>query len=152
MTFWQARHAPWNSRQTDDINHSEPMRCPRCNLKTAFNKDIFRGKFRCEQCGAKLVAAESYNRMLAIISILFGFGLPGLVHLPSLLISSFGTLFGFLVTLVLGFPLSFTVLFFAVRLIPLLLSPPLVVRNDSSITVLGLTAGQEDGPCDNSGN
>jgi hypothetical protein len=42
-------------------------------------------------------------------------------------------------TRALCFPLAFVVLFFMVRLVPRLISPPLVIRNDNPITVLNLT-------------
>ena len=116
------------------------MRCPECGLRMAFDKRVFRQGFLCEQCGAKLLVSETYSRMLVVISIVLGFGLPWVVHLAKLLILVLGPLAGFIAVLALGFPLAFVVLSLMVRVVPRLISPPLVLCHNDPITVLNLTA------------
>lgn len=120
------------------------MRCPQCNWEMAFDKRVFRTGFLCEQCGAKLLVSEVYSRMLVVISMVIGFGLPWVAHFPKLLMSALGPLAGFIAVLALAFPLAFAVLFLMVRLIPRLFSPPLVLRHHDPITALNLTADGEE--------
>jgi len=51
---------------------------------------------------------------------------------------------GFIAVLVLGFPLAFALLFLMVRVVPRLISPPLVFRHNDPITVLNLAAEEEE--------
>lgn len=120
------------------------MRCPQCNFRMSFDKEVFGRDFRCEQCGAKLLVSETYTRVLGIISIVLGFGLPWVVHVPKLLISALGPLAGFVAVLALGFPLAFLVLFLMVRVVPRLISPPLVLRHNDSVTTLNLTVADDE--------
>jgi hypothetical protein len=101
---------------------------------------VFRKGFLCEQCAAKLLVSETYTRILVVISIVLGFGLPWVVHLAKLLILVLGPLAGFIAALALGFPLAFAILFLMVRVVPRLISPPLVLRHNDPITMLNLTA------------
>jgi predicted RNA-binding Zn-ribbon protein involved in translation (DUF1610 family) len=120
------------------------MRCPRCNLEIAFAKEVFGNDFHCPRCGARLLVSETYGRMLMVISIVLGFGLPWITQLHKLLIPALGPLAGFIAVLASGFPLAFVVLFFMLRLVPRLISPPLVFRHNDPITALNLTAEQEE--------
>jgi hypothetical protein len=120
------------------------MRCPRCNLEMVFDKRVFGREFQCERCGSKLFVSEIYGRMLMVISVVLGFGLPWIAHLHKLLISALGPLAGFIAVLALGFPLAFVVLFLMVRLVPRLISPPLVLRHNDPITALNLIAEREE--------
>lgn len=106
------------------------MRCPRCNLEMAFDKGVFGNDFHCPKCGSKLRVSEPYSRMLVFISIVLGFSLPWVAHVHKLLIPALGPLAGFIAVLALGFPLAFAVLFLMVRVVPRLLSPPLVLRHN----------------------
>jgi hypothetical protein len=81
--------------------------------------------------------------MLVVFSIVLGFGLIWTAHLQKLLISALGPLAGFIATLALGFPLAFAFLFLMVRVVPRLIPPPLVLRHNDPITVLNLTAEEE---------
>ena len=116
------------------------VRCPKCGLRSAFDNRVFRKGFLCEQCAAKLLVSETYTRILVVISIVLGFGLPWVVHLAKLLILVLGPLAGFIAALALGFPLAFAILFLMVRVVPRLISPPLVLRHNDPITMLNLTA------------
>jgi len=108
----------------------------------AFDKEVFGNDFHCKRCGARLLVSETYGRMLMVISIVLGFGLPWVVHLPKLLIPALGPLAGFIAVLALGFPLAFAILFLLVRVLPRLMPPRLVLRHNDAITALNLTAEQ----------
>lgn len=120
------------------------MRCPQCNLGMAFDRRVFLGDFLCEQCGAKVLVSEAYSRVLVAISMVVGFGLTWIANLPKLLMSDLGPLAGFLAAIALGSLLALAVLFVMVRMVPRLISPPLVLRHGYPVTVLNLTAEQED--------
>jgi hypothetical protein len=120
------------------------VRCPKCGFRMTFDRQVFHTGFLCEQCGAKLLISETYSRMLVVISIVLGFGLLWVAHLLKLLISALGPLAGFVTALALGFPPAFAVLFLMVRVVPRLISPPLVLRHNDPITVLNLTVEQEE--------
>lgn len=119
------------------------MRCPQCNVGMAFDRRVFLGDFLCEQCGAKVLVSEAYSRVLVVISMVVGFGLTWISNLPKLLIADIGPLAGFLAAVAFGSLLALAVLFMMVRLVPRLISPPLVLRRDGPVTVLNLTAEQE---------
>ena len=120
------------------------MRCAECNVTMAFDKEVFGDDFHCGQCGRRLRVSETYARTLAVISVVLGFGLPWVAHLPKLLIVALGPLAGFIAVLVLGLPLAFALLFLMVRVVPRLISPPLVFRHNDPITVLNLAAEEEE--------
>jgi hypothetical protein len=86
--------------------------------------------------------------MLMVISVILGFSLPWVIHLHKLLIPALGPLAGFIAVLASGLPLAFAILFFVLRLVPRLFSPPLVLRHNDPITALNLTAAehQEQSP------
>jgi hypothetical protein len=120
------------------------MTCPQCNLEIGFDKEVFGNDFHCPRCGARLLVSETYGRMLMVLSIVLGFGLPWITQLHKLLIPALGPLAGFIAVLASGFPLAFVVLFFMVRLVPVLVPPTLVLRHDDPITALNLTAGHRE--------
>jgi hypothetical protein len=120
------------------------MKCPQCNWEMAFNKNVFRGGFVCEHCGARLYVNESYCRFLLILSMLIGFPLPWVVGLPHALITNLGLLFGFLALLALGYPLSFLILMVILRTLPRWIRPPLTLRpHHRGITTLNLNSNLE---------
>ena len=120
------------------------MRCPQCNLEMPFVKEVFSNHFHCPRCGAKLFVSETYGRLLMVISIVVGFSLPWVARLHKLLIPALGPLTGFIAVLALSLPLAFVVLFFVLRVVPRLISPPLVLRRNDPVTALNLTAEQEE--------
>lgn len=129
------------------------MTCPQCNLEIAFDKEVFGNDFHCPRCGVRLLVSETYGRMLMVISIAIGFSLPWVAQLHKLLIPALGPLTGFIAVLALSFPLAFVVLFFVLRLVPRLISPPLVLRHNDPITALNLTVDKgERGSDSHSGN
>jgi hypothetical protein len=120
------------------------MTCPHCNLEIPFAKEVFGNDFHCPRCRARLLVSETYGRTLMVMSVVLGFGLPWLIQLHKLLIPAFGPLAGFLAMLASGLPLAFIVLFFMLRLVPRLVSPPLVLRHNDPFTALNLTAEGEE--------
>ncbi len=118
------------------------MTCPQCNLEMAFAKEVFSNHFHCPRCGTKLFVSETYGRLLMVISIVIGFSLPWVTRLHKLLIPALGPLTGFVAVLALSLPLAFIVLFFVLRVVPRLISPPLVLRRNDPITALNLTGEQ----------
>jgi len=90
------------------------------------------------------MVSETYGRMLVIASGVIGYGLPWMTRLPGLLISLLGPLTGFAATLALGVLLACHLLFLMVRAVPRLFAPPLVHWRSGVVTVLNLTAVQEE--------
>ena len=106
----------------------------------AFAKGVFRKDFHCPRCGAGLFVSVGYGRTLMVVSLIIGFSLVWVVPISRWLIPVLGPLLGFTAVLASGFPLAFAVLFFMLRLVPLLLPPPLVLKRDDAITSLGLSS------------
>ncbi len=82
--------------------------------------------------------SEGYSRVLVLIGLLVGFGV---VWLPVL--NGHGRIFmhsclGFLALLALGFPLAGVVMFWLVRLAPVIVPPQLIVRQSGPAYGLGL--------------
>lgn len=125
------------------------MICPQCKVRIVFDNHVWNGDFVCQQCGASLLVSETYSRVLILTSSVLGFGLPWVAHLPKILIASLGDLVGFVAVLALGFPIAFTVLFLMVRVVPQLISPPLVLRHEGALTVLNLGVKQKSQNSDN---
>ena len=73
-----------------------------------------------------------------------GLGLPWVIHLHRVLIQALGPLAGFTAVLALSFPLAFAALFLMVRVVPRLVSPPLVLHHNDPITTLNLTTKREE--------
>ncbi len=118
------------------------MTCPQCGLQMAFDKRVFQPGFICSRCLSPLFVSEGYGRLLLIVSIVIGYGLPWALHLPRFLIAAFGPLEGFAAALALGVLLACVVLFWVLRIVPRLISPPLVPRLHGAVTVLDLAAGR----------
>ncbi len=114
------------------------MTCPNCRSKIKWNRRAFRRGFTCHQCGSEVSISEAYSRMLVLVSLLVGFGL---VWLP--VVEGHGGVFlrsyvAFLALLALGFPMAGGVLFLLVRLAPVVVSPPMVIRHSGPAYGLGL--------------
>ena len=60
-------------------------------------------------------------------------------HVRKLFYPTFGVPFGFLASVVLGFPIAFIVLTVMVRVIPYFVPPVLVLRDPCTVTTLGLS-------------
>lgn len=121
------------------------MRCPNCESTIQWDRRAFRRGFSCNRCGSEVMVSEGYSRTLVLISLGVGFGL---VWLP--LFQGHGSVFlqsclGFLALLALEFPLAGGVLFLLVRLAPVVVSPPLVIRHSGPVYGLGL-GGQVKSP------
>ena len=119
------------------------MQCPQCNLNITFDNRVFRGDFVCEQCGVKLRLSETYARTVVVMSILLGFGLEWFSPMPKWLMTTFGPLVGFTAACALGFPISSGVLVLLVRLVPRIVSPSLVLRDNGPFTLLKLSSEEE---------
>jgi len=119
------------------------MRCPKCNLLIGFDREAFRRDFTCKQCGVKLVVSQTYSRMLVLLSLVFGFGLPWVAQFQKFLIPALGPLVGFIAILAMGFPLAFAILFLLVRTLPHLVPPSLVPSNNEGTIRLNLNEEQE---------
>lgn len=114
------------------------MTCPNCKSNITWDRRAFRRGFTCYQCGSEISVSEAYSRTLVLISLLVGFGL---VWLP--VFQGHGAAFlqscvGFIALLALGFPVAGGVLFLLVRLAPVVVSPPMVIRHSGPVYGLGL--------------
>lgn len=115
-----------------DISREVP--CPRCLAPIDATKtaNLRRGN-RCIRCGAEVRVADTYARVLSVLSLVIGVALMG------------G--FGFLVLNIFVFsPLMwFLVLMVMVRVAPYIVPPTLEFRDSGSITTLDLTdrAGED---------
>ena len=115
--------------------------CPRCAGRIEVNRESFGHHFRCPQFAGTVMVAESYSRVLVLISIAVGFCLSWLTPLRTLAMSA-GPLAGLVGLLALSFLLSFVVLFALVRVAPRYVSPTLVTAQKGVITVLGLSPAE----------
>jgi predicted RNA-binding Zn-ribbon protein involved in translation (DUF1610 family) len=112
-----------------------PMLCPSCRRIIPFDKGIFRG-FRCPGCHKMMFVSALYGRTLSLLCF---FAAEVILWFWQLFYPRLGVPFGFLASLWLGFPLAFVLLFFAVRTVPRIIVPTLVVRNFGTVTTLELT-------------
>lgn len=120
------------------------MICPNCKSNIAWDRRAARPGFFCGQCGSEVRASEGYARTLLLISLLVGFGL---VWVP--VFQGHGGAFlqsclGFVALLALALPLAGVVLFFLVRLVPIVISPPLVIQRSGPVYGLGLTGWRDE--------
>ena len=119
------------------------MRCPNCGLKMAFDRRAFRIDFACPRCQANVVASHNYSRVLWLVSVAIGFLLPWRMIFQFHLLRPFA---GFMTVMALVLPIAFIMMFILVRVAPLLVVPPLVLRHSGPMTVLGLsTRGRSEG-------
>jgi hypothetical protein len=110
------------------------VRCPNCGLRMRSDRKVFRRDFKCGQCGSGVMASESYGRLLWAISVAFSLGITWLGS-EIYGISSFE---GFLCALASILIVAILILSFLVRIAPLIVPPPLVIRRTGPPRVLGL--------------
>jgi hypothetical protein len=124
------------------------MRCPKCNSRMAFDRRVFRRGFLCRQCGSELAVSETYSRVLVAISIVLGFGLPWFPLIQGYSSAFLRSCVGLVALLGLEVLLALATLFLLVRVAPFLVSPPLVLRRETPISVLGLGSSPPRGDCE----
>lgn len=114
------------------------MRCPNCQSEVGFQKELFHG-MACKQCGSSLLVSITYTRVLIAVALLSTEALLWVGHVRKLFYPTLGVPFGFLASVLLGFPIAFLVLTVMVRIIPYCVPPVLVLRDPTTVTTLGLS-------------
>ena len=87
--------------------------------------------------------------MLMIVSEVLGFSLPWVAHVSKLLILALGPSTGFIAVIALSLLLSLAIFVLLVWTVPRFISPPLVLQNHGSLTVLNLTIHPKEENSDN---
>jgi|HubBroStandDraft_6_1064221.scaffolds.fasta_scaffold520804_1 hypothetical protein len=113
------------------------LHCPNCNSQVPFEKGLFAGR-HCKKCGVTMVISLFYGRVLMLLSFLAAEVLLWLVNIRQLFYPTLGVIFGFLVSISLGYPLAFVILTVLVRTAPRVVAPKLVSRDWGSFTTLDL--------------
>jgi hypothetical protein len=85
-----------------------------------------------------LLVSGTYGRVLVALAIVVAEALLWVCNVRRLFYPAFGIQFGFLVSLLLGFPVAFLILIGMVRTIPRFIAPILVSRHEGTVTTLGL--------------
>jgi hypothetical protein len=93
----------------------------------------------CKQCGSTLLVSVTYTRVPIVVALLSTEALLWVGHARNLFYPTLGVPFGFLASVLLGFPIAFLVLTVMVRTIPHCVPPVLVLRDPTTVTTLGLS-------------
>ena len=100
--------------------------CPHCGARISISNLLFREDFHCNRCQTPLHVSVNYSRILVLLSALISF----------LLLWAAGIQYLWL--LLLSLPLGFLILTVVVRVVPLVVHPPLYVGKPSVFTKLDL--------------
>lgn len=121
------------------------MRCPNCSCQVAFELGLFRGR-RCKECGGTMLVSDTYGSVLMLLSFLAAQILLWMLNIRHLFYPTLGEIFGFLVSVSLGYPLGFLILTVLVRTAPRVVEPTLVARHWDSLITLGLSTKHDATP------
>lgn len=86
--------------------------------------------------------SEAYSRVLVAISLLLAFGLLSFAVYQICSLAILHPFAAFMTVVVFAFPTAFGILFLLLRLAPLLVAPPLVLRKADTTSILNLGAKQ----------
>jgi uncharacterized membrane protein (DUF106 family) len=93
-----------------------------------------------------MLVSATYIRVLMLLSFLAAQVLLWVLNIRYLFYPTLGEVFGFLVSVSLGFPLAFLILTVLVRTVPRVVEPTLVARHWDSLTTLGLSTNRDTSP------
>jgi uncharacterized protein (DUF983 family) len=102
------------------------LRCPQCFGPIPVSTKSFRRGNRCAHCGSELRIAETYARVLSVVSMVLGVCLLWAIHVRDLSIFFWAV------------PMWFAILVVMVRIAPHVIAPRLELNDSGPFTTLDL--------------